>query len=74
METTPTPDTPETEGAREDERSDLQQAVEARSDAVKRGEGGGRSPLEDAGTNGGTAGTGDVGNQDVAPGAPTGNR
>ena len=58
---------------REDDRSDLQQAVEARSDAVKRGEGGnGHSPLEDAGADGGTGGTGDTRNQDVAPGSPTG--
>jgi hypothetical protein len=57
-----------------DERSDLQQAVEARSDAVARGEGGEKSPGEDAGADGGTAGTGDVKSQDVAPGAPTGSR
>jgi hypothetical protein len=30
----------------EDTRSDLEQAVEARADAVERGEGGGESPLE----------------------------
>lgn len=58
---------------REDDRSDLQQAVEARRDAVKRGEGGdGHSPLGDAGADGGTGGTGDTRNQDVAPGSPNG--
>jgi hypothetical protein len=52
---------------REDPRSDLEQAVEARADAVKRGEGGtGHSPLEDAGASDGVGGTaGDVKNQDA---------
>lgn len=52
---------------REDPRSDLQQIVEARADAVKRGEGGnGRSPLADAGASDGVGGTaGDVKNQDA---------
>lgn len=55
-----------TEPDREDPRSDLEQIVEARADAVKRGEGGsGHSPLEDAGTSDGVGGTaGDVKNQD----------
>lgn len=58
---------------RDDERSDLQQMVEARADAVARGEGGnGHSAMEDAGSDGGTAGTTDTPNQDVAPGSPTG--
>jgi hypothetical protein len=52
---------------REDPRSDLEQAVEARADAVKRGEGGtGHSPLEDPGASDGVGGTaGDVKNQDA---------
>jgi hypothetical protein len=50
----------------EDPRSDLQQEVEARADAVARGEGGNhRSPLDDAGTFDGNSGTGGtVKNQD----------
>jgi hypothetical protein len=56
-----------TDKHREDPRSDLEQVVEARADAVKRGEGGdGHSPLEDAGTSDGVGGTaGDVKNQDA---------
>lgn len=52
---------------REDARSDLEQVVEARADAVKRGDGGsGRSPLEDPGASDGVGGTaGDVKNQDA---------
>ena len=52
---------------RADPRSDLEQIVEARADAVKRGEGGsGHSPLEDAGASDGVGGTaGDVKNQDA---------
>ncbi|WHU03259.1 MULTISPECIES: hypothetical protein [unclassified Sphingomonas] len=52
---------------RDDPRSDLQQIVEARADAVKRGEGGnGHSPLADAGASDGVGGTaGDVKNQDA---------
>lgn len=50
-----------------DGRSDLEQIVEARSDAVARGEGGhGKSPLEPAGISDGVGGTaGDVKNQDA---------
>ena len=52
---------------RDDPRSDLEQIVEARSDAVKRGEGGsGHSPLDDPGASDGVGGTaGDVKNQDA---------
>jgi hypothetical protein len=53
--------------ARKDERSDLQQAVEARADAVARGEGGKEpAPMTDPGEYAGTAGTGGVvRNQDI---------
>jgi hypothetical protein len=48
-----------TDEPRKDERSDIQQAVEARSDAIARGEGGnGKSPLDSPGTGGGVGGTG----------------
>jgi hypothetical protein len=50
---------------REDSRSDLEQIVEARSDAVKAGEGGdGASPLAPSGVPDGVGGTaGEVKNQ-----------
>jgi hypothetical protein len=56
------------DGGREDERSDLQQAVEARADAVTRGEGGTEpSRFTDPGAFDGNSGTGgDVKNQDLA--------
>ncbi len=45
--------------AREDDRPDIQQAVEARSDAVARGEGGtDDGPLAATGDHSGNAGTG----------------
>ncbi|MEP9357415.1 hypothetical protein [Sphingomonas sp. KR3-1] len=48
-----------TDDNRKDPRSDLEQVVEARADAVKRGEGGdGRSPLEPSGVADGVGGTG----------------
>lgn len=47
--------------AREDPRPDIQQAVEARSDALARGEGGPEpDPMTDAGSYTGNAGTGGV--------------
>lgn len=53
--------------AREDERSDIQQAVEARADAVARGEGGPEpSRFTDTGAFDGNSGTGgEVKNQDL---------
>lgn len=50
----------------DDSRSDLQQAVEARSDAVARGEGGSEpAPMTDTGLFDGSSGTGgEVKNQD----------
>lgn len=62
----PNPDSPP--GARDDDaRSDLEQVVEARSDAVERGEGGPESAiLTDSGEHDGVSGTGGVvRNQDV---------
>jgi hypothetical protein len=53
---------------RDDDRPDIQQAVEARSDAVARGEGG-KEPARftDSGEPDGTGGTGgEVKNQDLA--------
>ncbi len=52
---------------RDDDRPDIQQAVEARSDAVKRGEGGKEpSRFTDAGAFDGNSGTGgEVKNQDL---------
>lgn len=52
---------------REDQRSDLQQAVEARADAVARGEGGKEpGPMTDPGEYAGVSGTGgEVKNQDL---------
>jgi len=44
----------------DDPRSDLQQEVEARADAVKRGEGGKRPALDDPGMADGVGGTGGV--------------
>lgn len=57
------PNTPD----RKDDRSDLQQAVEARSDAVARGEGGTESAtMADTGLHDGVGGTGgEVRNQDL---------
>ncbi len=55
------------DGLREDERPDIQQAVEARSDAVARGEGG-SEPVRftDTGELDGNSGTGgEVKNQDL---------
>ncbi len=51
---------------RDDERPDIQQAVEARSDAVERGEGGSESAMfTDTGEFDGNSGTGgEVKNQD----------
>ena len=50
----------------DDARSDIEQAVEARSDAVTRGEGGGDSLPDDTGAFSGNAGTGgEVKNQDM---------
>lgn len=43
-----------------DQRPDIQQAVEARADALARGEGGDPPPLADPGTPAGTGGTGGV--------------
>ncbi|WP_137899881.1 hypothetical protein [Sphingomonas sp. 2SG] len=53
--------------AREDERSDIEQAVEARADAVARGEGGEEpSRFTDTGAFDGNSGTGgEVKNQDL---------
>ena len=53
---------------RDDDRSDLQQAVEARSDAVARGEGGEEpARFTDTGEPDGAGGTGgEVKNQDIA--------
>ena len=49
----------------DDPRSDLQQVVEARADALKRGEGGKRTTLDDPGVPDGVGGTGGlVKNQD----------
>jgi hypothetical protein len=52
---------------RTDERSDIQQAVESRSDAVARGEGGEEpAPMTDTGRYSGVSGDGgDVKNQDI---------
>ncbi len=52
---------------REDERSDLQQAVEARADALARGEGGPEpDPMTAPGDYAGVGGTGgEVKNQDI---------
>ena len=52
---------------RDDERSDIEQAVEARSDAVERGEGGAEpEPMTASGDYSGNAGTGgEVKNQDL---------
>ncbi len=52
---------------REDERSDIQQAVEARADAVARGEGGSEpATFTDTGLHDGNSGTGgEVKNQDL---------
>jgi hypothetical protein len=52
---------------RTDERSDLEQAVKARSDAVDRGEGGPEpAPMTDTGRFDGNSGTGgEVKNQDL---------
>ncbi len=52
---------------REDERSDIQQAVEARADAVARGEGGSEpARFTDTGAFDGNSGTGgEVKNQDL---------
>ena len=60
--TSPAPEAAE----RADPRSDLQQIVEARADAVARGEGGPEpSPFTDTGAHDGNAGTGgQVKNQD----------
>jgi len=57
---------PELDRKRPDPRSDLEQAVESRSDAVERGEGGDdESPLEPTGVHDGVGGTaGEVKNQD----------
>ncbi|MEG3091728.1 hypothetical protein [Sphingomonas sp. PB1R3] len=57
------PDSP----PREDERSDIEQAVEARSDAVERGEGGEEpATFTDTGEHDGVGGTGGVvRNQDL---------
>ncbi|WP_374942780.1 hypothetical protein [Sphingomonas sp.] len=57
------PDTPD----RDDDRSDLQQAVEARADAVARGEGGDEpETMTDTGLHDGVGGTGgEVKNQDL---------
>ena len=66
LEEDATPDSPP--AAREDDaRSDIEQAVEARSDAVERGEGGPESSLlTDTGQHDGVGGTGGVvRNQDV---------
>ena len=53
-------------GQEEDSRPDIQQAVEARADAVARGEGGGDAPLAATGDFSGNAGTGgEVKNQDM---------
>ena len=59
------PDSPPREDA--DHRSDMEQAVEARSDAVDRGEGGEEpGPMTDSGDYSGNAGTGgEVKNQDM---------
>ncbi|HEU0066768.1 MAG TPA: hypothetical protein VFQ57_05960 [Sphingomonas sp.] len=59
-------DAPDPSPEREDDRSDIEQAVEARSDAVKRGEGG-REPsmMTDPGAYSGVSGDGgEVKNQD----------
>lgn len=49
------------EDPRDDPRSDLQQAVEARSDAVARGEGGEEpAPMTDTGSFDGNSGTGGI--------------
>ena len=60
------PDSPP-DAAREDPRSDIQQVVEARSDAVARGEGGEEpSRFTDTGAFDGNSGTGgEVKNQDL---------
>jgi len=60
----PHPDSPP---ERDDPRSDLQQAVEARSDAVARGEGGPEpEPMTAPGDYDGNSGTGgEVKNQDI---------
>jgi hypothetical protein len=53
--------TEETDRDREDPRPDIQQAVEARSDALARGEGGSEpAPMTDPGEYTGNAGTGGV--------------
>ncbi len=50
----------------EDPRSDIEQAVQARADAVARGEGGARRGIADAGEYSGVSGDGgEVKNQDV---------
>jgi len=55
----PAPHTRGIDGERTDERSDLQQAVEARADAVARGDGGPEpSPMTDTGEPDGVGGTG----------------
>jgi hypothetical protein len=53
---------------RDDERSDLQQAVEARADALARGEGGAEpDPMTRPGNYAGVSGTGgEVKNQDIS--------
>jgi hypothetical protein len=57
----PHPDSPPEADTDEDERSDIEQAVEARSDAVKRGEGGEEpAPLTSPGLYDGHSGTGAV--------------
>lgn len=55
------------DAARADERSDIEQAVQARSDAVARGEGGAEpSRMTDTGAFDGNSGTGgEVKNQDL---------
>lgn len=61
------PDGPPPASQDDDARSDIEQAVEARADAVARGEGGDEpAPMTDSGDYSGNAGTGgEVKNQDL---------